>query len=560
MAAVILMVTALSAQAQNRVSVGFEDGFIGEYSNQAHAPTQAQTFATLGIDSAVISQISDNGQFGGSQGNDYVVDVTFLYTNGTATTFKAAVNWRDTQGSTAYAIGLIGADASGNPVADPVDGSSYVLSTGFEKSYALQFVGSPRTYQDTGVGVQEPSVSGNAATSGLLDALNNYLASSTPGTKPSPLTATITAADVSIDADGTTTTLVTVQLKDINGNNITTGGFPVTLATSAGTLIGTLIDNGDGTYTQQLQSSNAAEIAVLTGTLDSDGAGSNPAAAITDDASVEFTLTAAPALEGTKTVALTDNDGSNGLSAGDVLTYTIVAENTGNVTLTGVAVTAETMTRADTGAVTSPLTAGDFTTSDATTLAPGGTATFTATYTVTQAEVDAGGLSNSATVSGTPPSGPAVEDVTDNGDDTDGNTTDDATLITPPTAAPALEGTKTVALTDNDGSNGLSAGDVLTYTIVAENIGNVTLTGVAVTAETMTRADTSAVTSPLTAGDFTTSDATTLAPGGTATFTATYTVTQGDVDAGGLSNSATVSGTPPSGPAVEDVTDNGDDT
>ena len=43
------------------------------------------------------------------------------------------------------------------------------------------------------------------------------------------------------------------------------------------------------------------------------------------------------------------------------------------------------------------------------TLAPGGSFTFTATYTPTQAEIDAGSVRNTATPTGTPPSGPPVE-------------------------------------------------------------------------------------------------------------------------------------------------------
>src|SRR5690606_19382661 len=48
-----------------------------------------------------------------------------------------------------------------------------------------------------------------------------------------------------------------------------------------------------------------------------------------------------------------------------------------------------------------------------------------------------------------------------------------------------------------------------------------------------------------------------LAPGAedTTTFTASYTVTQADIDAGMFSNSAEASGTPPSGPAVADLSD-----
>ncbi len=43
---------------------------------------------------------------------------------------------------------------------------------------------------------------------------------------------------------------------------------------------------------------------------------------------------------------------------------------------------------------------------------------------------------------------------------------------------------------------------------------------------------------------------TTLAPQASTTCTGTYTVTQADIDAGSITNTATASGTPPTGPPV----------
>ena len=84
-----------------------------------------------------------------------------------------------------------------------------------------------------------------------------------------------------------------------------------------------------------------------------------------------------------------DGDG-NGPDAGDTIDYSFVVTNTGNVTLDPVAIDDPKV-----GVVTCP----------ASSLAPGGSTTCTATYTLTQADVDAGHVANTATAGGTPPFG-----------------------------------------------------------------------------------------------------------------------------------------------------------
>ncbi|MEH6576294.1 MAG: hypothetical protein V7731_04380, partial [Amphritea sp.] len=101
------------------------------------------------------------------------------------------------------------------------------------------------------------------------------------------------------------------------------------------------------------------------------------------------------------------------------------------------------------------------------TMAPADTTQCSATYTVTQADVDAGQIDNTGTATGTPPSGPDV--------------TDDDPLSEPVAQDPAIEALK--ENTDNDDADmdgNISTGDTLTYTITATNIGNVTLNNVTV--------------------------------------------------------------------------------
>ncbi|MDF2158552.1 invasin domain 3-containing protein [Algoriphagus sp. CAU 1675] len=80
---------------------------------------------------------------------------------------------------------------------------------------------------------------------------------------------TLTASPNSIVADGVSQSIITVQLKDSDGNNITTSGGTLTLGTSAGTL-GPVTDNNDGTYTAVLTSTPDPDLAVIVGRLNGD--------------------------------------------------------------------------------------------------------------------------------------------------------------------------------------------------------------------------------------------------------------------------------------------------
>ncbi len=189
-----------------------------------------------------------------------------------------------------------------------------------------------------------------------------------------------------------------------------------------------------------------------------------------------------------------DGDGSGDISLGDVLTYTITATNSGTTTLNNVIVSDNLI---------SPNS------NSCTTLAPGATCVLTGSYTVTQADVDAGTITNTA--------GVVSDEITTAVEDTNtSNTgqTDDLSIVKP---APANA--------DGDGSGDISVGDVLTYTITATNSGTTTLNNVIVSDNLI---------SP------NSNTCTTLAPGATCVLTGTYTVTQADVDAGAINNTAGV--------------------
>ncbi len=93
------------------------------------------------------------------------------------------------------------------------------------------------------------------------------------------------------------------------------------------------------------------------------------------------------------------NDGGDGIQAGDTITYSFTVTNTGNVALNNITISDPNVT----------VNGGPIS------LAPGASdnSSFTATYTITTADIAAGKVDNQATVSGTDPDGTTVTDDSD---------------------------------------------------------------------------------------------------------------------------------------------------
>jgi hypothetical protein len=96
-----------------------------------------------------------------------------------------------------------------------------------------------------------------------------------------PTKSTISANPTTIQANGITTSTITVQLKDSSNVNLTTTGGTVVVTTTAGRL-GTVVDNNNGTYTVILTSSTSAATATLGFSINGTTAtGSNSTATVT---------------------------------------------------------------------------------------------------------------------------------------------------------------------------------------------------------------------------------------------------------------------------------------
>ena len=194
-------------------------------------------------------------------------------------------------------------------------------------------------------------------------------------------------------------------------------------------------------------------------------------------------------------------------AAGVAVTYSFQVTNTGQVTLDPVTVTDPLV----------GLSAIDC--KGVTALDPGQAETCSATYTTTQANVDAGGITNTATATGTTPSVGALSTaaVTAQAQET---VTAMSSVTIPATQAPGLALVKSANV-----AAFATAGTKVTYSYLVINTGNVTVTGVRVV-DPMTGL--SAVTCPTTS----------LAPTASVTCTATYTTTAADLQRGSIVNAA----------------------
>ncbi len=215
-------------------------------------------------------------------------------------------------------------DANGNNLTS--GGDTVTLSTSLGSLGAVTDYGNS-SYSAT---LTSSATAGTATVTGMVNGAaitNNASVAFTAGTASSS-TALIIAAPTSITADGTSSSTVAVQLKDANGNNLTSGGDTVTLSTSLGSL-SAVTDYGNSSYSVTLTSSATAGTATVTGTVNG--------AAITNNASVAFTagaasastalITAAPTsitADGTSTSTVTlqfkDTYGNDLTTGGDVVT------------------------------------------------------------------------------------------------------------------------------------------------------------------------------------------------------------------------------------------------
>ena len=212
---------------------------------------------------------------------------------------------------------------------------------------------------------------------------------------------------------------------------------------------------------------------------------SNEAPDVTDQLNIPVNGTAAMTIDKTSTT-------TSVTTAGEVITYNYLLTNTGNQTLTGITLTDDNVDAQPTCNVTS--------------LAPGATTTCTANYTVKQADIDAGGnITNNVTAN-----------------------SNEGAVATKNLNIP-ISGTPSITIAKSSTTSSVTtAGQIITYNYLIKNTGNLTLSGISLNDDKVDVQPTCPSTS--------------LAPRDETTCSATYTIKQTDVDAGGnITNNVTAS-------------------
>ena len=316
-------------------------------------------------------------------------------------------------------------------------------------------------------------------------------------------------------------TLTLVKVVDNLGESgpgyLGVGDFPLTIdsvSTTSGTPVS--VTPGDHAIAETPQSGYSVGTWTCddgtSGTAGSSTATVNVSSGENVTCTMTNTLIATPALELVKSATPSTYD-----SVGDVISYSYVMTNTGNVTLI-----APFTVDDDKATVTCPGTP--------TSLAPGEGITCSASYTISQPDLDAGSVKNTAQGHGYYGTTPV-----------DSNFDDETVTAVPD---PVISIVKTGTWVDGNGDGYAQPGEVISYTFAVKNEGNVTLHDVTVT-------------DPLPGMSAISCPKTTLAVGEPMTCTANYAVKQADIDAGKVDNTATVNC---KGPQDQPVSDTDDET
>ena len=318
---------------------------------------------------------------------------------------------------------------------------------------------------------------------------------------------TVTKVTTSQPFEGNAYTLdetITYEVTVTNDGNLTVEGVTVTDELAGATLaegesaeVGTLAPGESATlhysYTvteADVLAGKVMNVATATGTSTNPDDPEVPVDPGTTEDPVE---TPRPSLFASKTAS--DPADGKAFQLGEKIAYTVEVINNGNVTITGIVVSDKLE-----GA-----TLDEGQTDEAITLAPGESTTLRYSYTVTEADLVAGNVTNVATATGTDPEGNPVE-------------TEATTTVTTEEAVSSLDVAKAIVSTPADGK-AYAEGETVKFEVTVANTGNQTLKNVKVVDKlegaVLAQGESDLIES--------------LAPGASATLHYSYTITADDL-------------------------------
>ena len=202
------------AIAQNIISIPFNSGFVGDNTAQ-NVSSNSVYLSSLGWTNVQFAQ-STSGTTFTAQGNDIIGMIYITDANGVEHTINGFVKWRAPSGTV---TALVFSPSSTAVLATNGSNGSSTYTISSTKYVGLIFNGMTLTIPTSGNNAGQ--VSGNAATSGLLTTLNDYL-----GTLPS-----ISITDATVNESAGTVTL-SLSLSASSSNQVT-----VNYTTTDGTAI-----------------------------------------------------------------------------------------------------------------------------------------------------------------------------------------------------------------------------------------------------------------------------------------------------------------------------------
>ena len=264
----------------------------------------------------------------------------------------------------------------------------------------------------------------------------------------------------------------------------------------------------------------------------------NPTICDTASTSIVVTTTSpSPSMSLTKEGTYVDSNGDGKTNVGDTVFYNFVVTNTGNVALSNIIVTD----------INATVTGGPI---DILAVGASNASTFTAIHSITQADIDTGQVDNLASASGN-----ASASVTITATSTDPTPCVTCVPIDPNCSACTivlLNRASSISLiakaefNDSNGDGIAQAGEIIHYSYIITNTGNVTLSDITVTDQLP--------------GLVITGEPITLAPGesDTITFIGTYVLTLQDLLNGKVINQSIVSAKDQQGNIISDLSDDDD--